>query len=112
MSKHTPLPWVISNQFSSANYIQIRPHIGHKGYPICKVKDLNKFVQGSAQANAALIVKAVNNHEALLNEIQIAVDRFKPDHCVTCINYEDPMRCDCGEHKHLQRMKQLLKGCE
>ncbi len=97
--KHTPLPWTVSDYYEEEAGPAI---IGADGYPIADVEDtaiMEDWVNalglpddhwaeypGQAyierpmeefQANAEFIVRAVNNHEALLQTLRDAEDALK-----------------------------------
>ena len=66
-ARHTPLPWELHAEGAGYNSVQAcQPDSSERG--CCPI--VESFVLGrtreEAEANAAFIVRAVNNHEALL----------------------------------------------
>lgn len=81
MAEHTPTPWATELGFGSARVVAT----DHKGtFPICDIRGWGHLTgkghgalglshdEGVAiqEANAALIVKAVNSHDALVKALQ------------------------------------------
>jgi len=60
--EHTELPWSFWSEGSDIN-----PTVTVESKPACKF--IFQTVGSNDKANAAFIVKAVNNHENLLNEL-------------------------------------------
>jgi hypothetical protein len=63
MSEHTPLPWHFSRKYRYVSDINHRV--------IAEIAPLHAF-----QANAEFIVRAVNNHDALVEALQALVDNI------------------------------------
>ncbi len=111
MHTPTPTPWettdkpyIIGNtgdgdQFSGGDWI-IYPPMGESG-PVAIA---------NSQANAALIVRAVNERQGLIEALRAAVDWLKPrGHALGCyaIHVKNGY-CNCGVEKILEQME----GCE
>lgn len=86
--KHTPLPWKIT--YSSTGH----PYIYTDGRPVdgteCIAHPFSTMGKEEAEGNARLIVKAVNNHEALvnvLNDARILIKSLECDHLL--VGYQD-----------------------
>ena len=79
-SRHTPTPWKIT----SPNYPQHQRVIFHReGDRHEKVATLNEG-SISADANAEFIIRAVNNHEALVEALSGILARMEDE------NYDEP----------------------
>lgn len=67
MSEHTPTPW-------TSEHIKMNgPKIyagDHEGDAVCQLFDKYGCAFANASGNAALIVKAVNSHAALVNALE------------------------------------------
>jgi NCAIR mutase (PurE)-related protein len=64
-SKHTPTPWVVTTD--SSGFTAINNHDNFRSdFPLATM--CKGMTQG--EANAAFIVKAVNNHEALVSALE------------------------------------------
>lgn len=65
---HSPLPWSLSRH---GRYVRYRTHLnGDPIYPTVCDCDCGAL-PGEIEANARLIVTAVNNHARLTNEVQV-----------------------------------------
>jgi hypothetical protein len=77
-TKHTPLPW-----FYQSDVIYSKtPSDGYETTAVAYVGDELRHVGGlqygkPRDANAALIVRAVNSHDAMVKALETAVDRLE-----------------------------------
>ena len=119
--KHTPTPWRISNnELGHGNYDIIA--FGNDTFPSIGVASLidARFADdtiGSValhkdeiEANAAIIIRAVNSHDDLVRELKAREwfddgDKFGP-HCQTCGNYKRT------GHSNGCKLKAVLDLCE
>ena len=91
--KHTPTPWelkIIKDDDGIADEIIIFPAISN--FAICLMG-----ITEDAKANAHLIVKSVNSHEALVEALNIALERLQ-------IN-----NCEGEEDRFIKQIEQALK---
>ena len=66
--EHTPTPWGITyNKTTKKKYVYISKD------RLEQLAIVQPTISGDYEANAALIVRAVNSHEALINSIQFAL---------------------------------------
>lgn len=86
-AKHTPLPWKIgsSNEVMDfgggeafSEWLNI---VGADGQTVCELPGHSQFARGSEankrdDANAALIIGAVNSHDALRAACQLVIDEW------------------------------------
>lgn len=69
--KHTPMPWEVANSLSGKTYVTISHETpGMFRHQICEM--IADIKVGDPEANAELIVRAVNSHEALLKAAKLA----------------------------------------
>ena len=72
--QHTPTPWKVwENEIWESDDIII-----HILKPRHKNGQITKESLSEAKANAAFIVKSVNNHDALLEALKIALEALEP----------------------------------
>lgn len=95
-SEHTPTPWIYSKD-GEMIYTSGNAPFGYK-----LIKPSGKRPESEIKANAAFIVKAVNNHESLVEACQIALQRLKDlgrykSDAVTCGMLEEALKQAEGE---------------
>jgi len=80
MSKHTPLPWNLAREIDGLHAGWKTWVIGNGiGIAVCnnQTRSSNfRACQKEAEANAELIVTAVNNHNKLSESLKLVVERF------------------------------------
>ena len=78
--KHAPTPWKASGKTIKGNTCRDSSKV-----TIARVDSRGKFVPGCDEANAEFIVRACNNHDALLAALKecsdffIAIDNMHPE---------------------------------
>lgn len=84
--KHTPTPWQTANEYDTTEYQSIADSLGFR-----IVRCLKSTIKQTepARANAEFIVRAVNNHEALLEYA-----RHK-ENCEALTSHREE-NCNCG----------------
>lgn len=68
-SQHTPTPWDICESENS-NLVHIETSLEHPTLAGEQIATVNKGNKETRLANAALIVKAVNNHQSLIDALE------------------------------------------
>lgn len=95
MEKHTPLPWYIHRGYDTNDAVGIGAHSKGPagGWVGLHVADLPTGDAANANANAALIVRAVNAHEGLVKALaasktwlDLFVDKLNLDPSETAID--------------------------
>lgn len=97
MADHTPTPWIAATKFSSVVGV---PIVGASGQHIANTslpglpEEWPDHRKRRAEANAAVIVKAVNNHDALVKALQLqeAAEEAHAN-CQECDGQEVPELC-------------------
>lgn len=74
-SAHTPLPWFYQENSDEYTHI-IRP----KDTPGSIIVHMRQDTSGLTEANARLIVTAVNHHQELVTRLQDMVDEFDEEY--------------------------------
>jgi len=78
MTEHTPTPWNAASKYSSVVGVPIvnqqGKRIGNTALP--DMPPEWDHLKRQAEIDAAFIVKAVNNHEALVNVLTMMLDQF------------------------------------
>jgi hypothetical protein len=92
-TKHTPLPWKTDIRENGWFDNSIIDESG-ECVAVAQVMNCDYGTLPTARANAAFIVKAVNNHEKLLEMVKtlLAIDTHRPDFSVSNFSDEEKRR--------------------
>ncbi len=97
--KHTPLPWIIFSDLEDGP-VALLP-AGRPG-EICR---FNQFMQNN-QANAEFIVRAVNNHDALVEALRDADDALRG--MIYDFEHETGENVDADINHTMEKIEQAL----
>ena len=103
MTNHTPTPWVCGPEYEDGNPTYIHKD-GHA------IADCSMGYGVEDDANAAFIVKAVNNHDALVQALQALVDNVNDYERVNNLS-PNPPRTECWDTvAHAKRVLADVSG--
>lgn len=78
--KHTPTPWKTYRITEDFKYVRPDQFRIKGGKPIRTIAHILPFPDNSEQANMEFIVRAVNNHERLLEACKFALSQNDKEH--------------------------------